>query len=343
MTHPQIIVSGSLYTMESTVNEMITYQPSARMVKWLSNQSALMTLPDGMAALQDALHQQPPIYIQHISPVNRVIDYIEGTTVAALFQDVIDHVLSLGWTQPFAVQTTLFDGDLPCAASDINTFISDTLTNQGLVLDVRHPYHIISIAYHSKQFSIGLSTAKDNLSEWRLGIAHYSHTINRAEHKLDECIDFFHLTLPGRDALDIGAAPGGWTQTLVNRGYHVTAVDPGDMDPDIASHPHVQHLSITAQAFLHQQTATYDLIVNDMIMDCRESARIMLDFAGRIRPNGLGIITLKLPKQKYGKKLKSAVKILRTAYDLLGIRQLPSNKSELTVVVAPRTAKEGIQ
>jgi len=43
-------------------------------------------------------------------------------------------------------------------------------------------------------------------------------------------------------AVDLGAAPGGWTWQLATRGLRVTAVDNGPLKGDVASDPLVQHL-----------------------------------------------------------------------------------------------------
>jgi len=55
---------------------------------------------------------------------------------------------------------------------------------------------------------------------------------SRAAFKLVELDDRFHLIRPGVRVLDLGAAPGGWTQVAVKRGAKsVLAVDLLPMDP----------------------------------------------------------------------------------------------------------------
>ncbi|WP_426955837.1 SAM-dependent methyltransferase [Muricoccus radiodurans] len=44
---------------------------------------------------------------------------------------------------------------------------------------------------------------------------------------------------PGETALDLGAAPGGWTWALARLGARVTAVDKAEMEPRIAALPNV--------------------------------------------------------------------------------------------------------
>lgn len=55
---------------------------------------------------------------------------------------------------------------------------------------------------------------------------------SRAAFKLIELDDRFHLIRPGSAVVDLGAAPGGWTQVAVRRGAkRVVAIDLLPMDP----------------------------------------------------------------------------------------------------------------
>lgn len=48
---------------------------------------------------------------------------------------------------------------------------------------------------------------------------------------------------PGLAAVDVGAAPGGWSQQLAAAGARlVVAIDPAEMDPAIAALPNLVHL-----------------------------------------------------------------------------------------------------
>ena len=57
---------------------------------------------------------------------------------------------------------------------------------------------------------------------------------SRAAFKLIQLDDRFHLLKPGRRVVDLGCAPGGWTQIAVARGAKVVGIDllPTDPVPD---------------------------------------------------------------------------------------------------------------
>lgn len=55
---------------------------------------------------------------------------------------------------------------------------------------------------------------------------------SRAAFKLTELDDKFHLLRPGARVVDLGAAPGGWTQVAIERGVtHIVGVDLLPVDP----------------------------------------------------------------------------------------------------------------
>jgi 23S rRNA (cytidine2498-2'-O)-methyltransferase len=136
--------------------------------------------------------------------------------------------------------------------------------------------------------------------------------------------------------LDLGAAPGGWTRVLRNFEQYVTAIDPGELDPRLSSDKGIRHKRMTAEMYLESEPDPFDIIVNDMRMDARDSARLMNSYARLLYPHGWALITLKLPEQKREPILEKAFYILRAMYEIAGARQLFHNRSEITVWLKPK-------
>lgn len=182
---------------------------------------------------------------------------------------------------------------------------------------------------------LGLSLAAYNLSDWAGGVRRFAREagkISRAEFKFLEALETFRIDLPPRGiALDLGAAPGGWTRVLRQRAQYVTAVDPAHLHPSLQNDKNVRHKQMTAEAYLAENPDTFDLIVNDMRLDARDSARMMVSYVPYLYPHGQAILTLKLPQDNRARIIDHSFNILRQAYQIVNARQLFHNRSEITI------------
>ena len=98
----------------------------------------------------------------------------------------------------------------------------------------------------------------------------------------------------------------------------------------------MRHLRVTAENYLADEPDQFDLIVNDMRMDARDSARLMVDYAPQLYPGGAVIMTLKLPEEGRPTVIDHAWEILEEAYTIVGARQLFHNRSEITLYMLPK-------
>jgi 23S rRNA (cytidine2498-2'-O)-methyltransferase len=155
---------------------------------------------------------------------------------------------------------------------------------------------------------------------------------NRAGYKLLDALDAFSIRLrQGDHALDLGAAPGAWTTLLRRRGLRVTAVSPAVLYPWLTYDEDVIYEPLLAEEFLERCQTTFDLVVNDMMLDAQDSARLMVDYARHLRPEGIAIMTLKLRDNNRQRVMDHSFRILRKAYKIIRVRQLVSNSHEVTL------------
>jgi 23S rRNA (cytidine2498-2'-O)-methyltransferase len=160
--------------------------------------------------------------------------------------------------------------------------------------------------------------------------------VSRAEWKLKEAFEAFRLELPaGARALDLGAAPGGWTRVLSGLGAQVLAVDPAELHPEVAARPNVVHLRRRAEdmAEAGEPEASFDLLTNDMNLDPAESARLMCRLARFLKPGAPAIMTVKLMTAARRRHQKEAAEILAPEYEGLRFQRLPHNAREITAVM----------
>jgi 23S rRNA (cytidine2498-2'-O)-methyltransferase len=70
---------------------------------------------------------------------------------------------------------------------------------------------------------------------------------------------------PGETALDLGAAPGGWTWALAQLGCDVVAVDKAQMDPAVAALPNVTIRTESAFGMEPEKQDAVDWLFSDII------------------------------------------------------------------------------
>lgn len=306
----------------------------------------LLTQIDGdFLDLAETWRVTPPIFVRHICPV-QVEFYLGGVAedVLGLADTVAEEIAPLveaAW--PFSVQTRIL-AELPYKPFDVNNALAQVIQERtGAPLDVRHPQQVLSVVCTAEKAYVGLSLTAHNLSDWAGGTRRFAREkeqISRAEFKLLEALEVFGIDLPPRGvALDLGASPGGWSRILRRKGQYVTAVDPALLDPRLAEDQAVRHLRMTAERYLADEPDTFDLIVNDMRMDARDSARLMVDYAKQIYPGGAAIMTLKLPEEGRATVIEHTWEILEKAYTIVGARQLFHNRSEITLYLTPKNRR----
>ncbi len=320
-------------------SELLKAVPAAHLQEELEPGVWAVESPVDFFTLAELWRKHPPIFIRHMFPVMMAVETAVSLPTLAQsaadeFHDLIDP------SQPFSVQTRIF-GDVPTKPFDVNRSLSNAIIRAtGAPLDVRQPEQILSIAVTPTQTYLGLSLTVHNLSDWAGGVRRFAREkgqISRAEFKLLEALEIFKITLPPRGtALDLGAAPGGWTRVLRQKEQFVTAVDPAWLHNSLQNDKNVRHLRLTAEEYLADIPDTFDLIVNDMRMDARDSARLMVDYAQYLYKDGAAIMTFKLPGDKRQQALNHAFNILQKAYIVQGARQLFHNHSEITVYLKKR-------
>ncbi len=139
---------------------------------------------------------------------------------------------------------------------------------------------------------------------------------------------------PGMRAVDLGAAPGGWTWQLVSLGLQVEAIDNGPLKGVVADHPSVRHLR--QDGFRYRPKHSVDWLVCDMIEQPGRVAALVADWVASGDTNR-AIFNLKLPMKKRVEALHEALASVREVLDKKGMkyrlqaRQLYHDREEVTV------------
>lgn len=188
---------------------------------------------------------------------------------------------------------------------------------------------------------VGLADAARGVP-WRLGIPRLrmpGEAPSRSTLKLAEALMFFlgeheeQFLKPGMRAVDLGAAPGGWTWQLIHRGLHVTAVDNGNLKGELRDNALVKHLR--QDGFHFRPKRPVEWLVCDMVEQPIRIATLVADWVASDTAQH-AIFNLKLPMKKRLAELERCKAIIAERMDESGanyhiaFRQLYHDREEVT-------------
>ncbi len=148
-----------------------------------------------------------------------------------------------------------------------------------------------------------------------------------------------HWLKPGMSAVDLGAAPGGWTWQLARKSIRVVAVDNGPLRQHVLDSGLVEH--VRADGFRFRPRKRVDWVVCDMVEQPSRIASLMGEWLreGHARA---ALFNLKLPMKKRWQETRlcldgmaEMLPPIRQGWTVRA-RQLYHDREEITVVVLPR-------
>ena len=185
-------------------------------------------------------------------------------------------------------------------------------------------------------------------SRWPLGIPRLSmprDAPSRSTLKLAEAIAVFlgeherDLLHAGQSAVDLGAAPGGWTAQLLMRGLQVTAVDNGALAPALARDPNVEHVRADGLKWRPRRPAHW--LVCDIVERPARIAALVAEWIA----TGLAdkaIFNLKLPMKQRCEEVERCGSLIGEKLAAAGVeatlafRHLYHDREEVTGYLARR-------
>lgn len=290
----------------------------------------------------DECVDHPIAFIRHLTVEHRRLPWVEASDLENVASVGLELVRSMEIGPDLAVQTwTSGSTKIGYGAGEAFHAIADHLTARGLTVARAGVKNVLSCCVTSTGVSLAVNRVGDSLADWpggRVRLARDDARVSRSEFKLEELFQVFPMDTLGAwppvggRAIDLGAAPGGWTRILRQRGLAVWAVDPGDLHTSLAEDRDVHHVRTTAGEFFRSTDMLFDLAVNDMRMDPMRSCRVLVEASGRLRPGALAVVTLKIGVRQPVETLHRCLTALRERYTILFARQLHHNRHELTVV-----------
>lgn len=167
------------------------------------------------------------------------------------------------------------------------------------------------------------------------------HAVSRAYTKMAEAIAWSGLPIAAEDeCVELGCAPGGASQALLDRGLYVTGIDPAEVDPILLEHPRFRHLRKRSKEVRHSEYLGVRWLAADMnlapnyTLDAVEAIVTRAD----VHIRGL-VLTLKLADWSQAERLAEyAARVRGWGYRDVRMRQLASGGQEVCLVALRRKA-----
>jgi 23S rRNA (cytidine2498-2'-O)-methyltransferase len=344
----KFIVTFTPYFKKSVLNELHAVDAGISVEKMFDEGKALILCNLNAGTFIKKLTQSHPIFIKHIMPVQEIGSIrgdlnLDKTTLL----DASSNIVKMNGKEKFAVQCRIVtggSGGLGYSSKDIEVYLGEHYAGMGNVPSfsdnslINEDVNIISVLINRDRYYMGYSTSTQNLNfhcdEARI-FSKTGRQISRAENKLKEALSKFKIKLNGKGiALDIGASPGGWTKVLVDYGYDVVSVDPGELHPSLQNNPKITHLKTRIEKLSFSNY--FDIIVDDINTDPQVTAQILLTLADSLKDKGLAVVTLKLPFNA-SKGIKESCEILSKRFEILAIKSLFHNRQEVTALLRKKS------
>ena len=206
----------------------------------------------------------------------------------------------------------------------------------GLVLDIA--------VVEAGRWWLGYHRAISWAARWpggRIAVPLPAHAVSRAYAKMEEAIQWSGLPLAaGDECVEIGCAPGGASQALLDRGLFVTGIDPADVDPAVREHPRFRHLKKRGNEVRRHEFLGVRWLAADMNI---APQRALDDIEPIVTHPGITIrgliITLKLAEWSLAERLPEFVERVRSwGFRDVRLRQLATGGQEVCLAALRRKA-----
>ncbi|MFP3288833.1 MAG: THUMP domain-containing class I SAM-dependent methyltransferase [Candidatus Micrarchaeota archaeon] len=321
------------------------------------------------------------IDFEKVSKASAFIDFVIGvdftlqinTLDYQKIEEAIAKIINDSNAKTFKIEVKKIDFSSNETAKSIEVRLGRELEKRGYIADLNNPELIIYCLLLRNAVILGQPIAGSKrivLDLFRQANKEKEDFVNRAEYKLKEAVEAFGIDLSmHKIALDIGAAPGGWSHYLLQHGVKVVAVDNALLDykkfigkkmlvitnekeklgldkiENVSIKEFGEEIEIGAYDLIHIKTnvlneqiarllnklGKFDMLTIDTNTAPLESASIANKLAGFLTNNAVLVMTIKLISKAFSKHISEAVDELSKNYGFAKVKKLPHNRQEVTL------------
>lgn len=184
---------------------------------------------------------------------------------------------------------------------------------------------------------IGRHTSNTSFQAWPGGVPllhRNPSAVSRAYYKMYEALLWSRLPVRKGDlAVEIGCAPGGSVQALLELGLSVIGVDPAVMHESLAEHPRLKHIRKRGRDVRKRELAGAKWLFADSNVTPQQTLDTIEDIVlnDNVHVRGM-LLTLKMPDWKLAGEIPAYLNRVRSwGYKYVKPRQLAFNRQEVCV------------
>jgi 23S rRNA (cytidine2498-2'-O)-methyltransferase len=236
-----------------------------------------------------------------------------------------------------------FEPGVSVLAQEIGRQFSEILSNDGKPIPVNQiakpddrVFDVVLV--EPDQWWIGYHFATTVAGRWPGGVPSVDRSverISRAYFKSSEAIAWSGISiLPGDFCAEIGSAPGGCCELLLELGAKVIGIDPGEMEPVLLTNPNFVHIRRRGHEVKKRDLKEVKWLFADLNM----VPNYVLDSVSEIVSHdsidikGM-ILTMKIPDWKLIEDVPKLIQRVRElGFSVVKVRQLAFNRQEFCLV-----------
>lgn len=161
------------------------------------------------------------------------------------------------------------------------------------------------------------------------------HMVSRAYLKMSEAIAWSGFPIEPDDCIvEIGSAPGGACQRLLDLGLRVTGIDPAEMDPLLLANPRFEHWRGKSSAMRRKMYSKFRWLAADANVAPNYTLDAVEDIVNYKTSRIQGVLlTLKLSSYELAEQLDTYMARVRSwGFSRVEVRQLAANRRECCLV-----------
>ena len=191
---------------------------------------------------------------------------------------------------------------------------------------------------------LGAHTARSVAQRWPAGVPDLvppDDMVSRAYLKTREALLWSRLPLrAGQVCVELGAAPGGSAQALLETGCRVIAIDPAELDEKLRANPNLVHLRKRAREVRKMDLRQGSWLLADMNVAGNYTLDAVEELATHPKLNFLAVLlTIKLMEQPNLESLSAArERVQQWGFEIVKSRQLAFNRNEICLFAARNSA-----